>query len=76
MGEGVGQKCMICRQGGGGRFLNCLRTHFSRRLFTEVTTYDKKCTKIHVKNRGKNREHTKIELMNLGGGSTKSVRLF
>ena len=37
--------CTICRQGGGGGFPNCVRTHFSRRLFTEVTTYDKKVCK-------------------------------
>ena len=42
-GDGAGQKCTIYRQGGG--FTYYVRTHFSRRLFTEVTTYDKKVCK-------------------------------
>ena len=39
-GGGVGQKCTICRQGGG--FTNRVRTHFSSRLLQKLLHYDKK----------------------------------
>ena len=61
---------------GRGRVYELCTYTFSRRLFAEVTTYDKKSGQIFEKNREKNRELIIIELMNLGGGDQSKCRSF
>ena len=48
-GGGLAKSVRFIDKGEGEGFrIVYLRTHFSRRLFTEVTTYDKKVVQIYV----------------------------
>ena len=64
---------VYCRQ--GGRFTNCVCTHFQDVFLRNFTTWWKS-EQIFVKNWEKNCELTKIELMNLWGADQLKVYVF